>query len=110
MTTLKNLSKEDRLRLMRFVCSFAWADLHVHQKERDFVHKLVKRMHLSPAEAKQVEGWLKVPPRPEEVDPADVPHAHRELFLDAARSMIAADGEIHPEERISFELLEQLLR
>jgi len=107
---LKNLSKEDRLRLMRFVCSFAWADLHVHEKERAFVHKLVKKMQLNKSEAKQVDRWLKVPPRPEEVDPAEVPHAHRELFLEVARSIIAADGEIHPEERISFDLLEQLLR
>jgi len=35
--TLQELSNEDRLRLMRFVCSFAWADLHVHEKEKTFL-------------------------------------------------------------------------
>src|SRR5262245_34175358 len=108
--TLKDLSKEDRLRLMRFVCSFAWADLHVHEKERKFVRALVRKLKLGASDAKQVERWLKVPPRPEEVDPADVPRQHRELFLQAAREVITVDGEIHPEETSMFSLLEQLLR
>jgi uncharacterized tellurite resistance protein B-like protein len=108
--TLDELSKEDRLRLMRFVCSFAWADLHVEDKERKLVRKLVQRLKLSAAEAKQVEQWLKLPPRPEEVDPGEVPRQHRELFLNAAREMIVADGEVHPEEEATYSLLEQLLR
>jgi uncharacterized membrane protein YebE (DUF533 family) len=108
--TLNDLSKEDRLRLMRFVCSFAWADLHVQDKERKMVRDLVKRLKLGPAEAKQVEQWLKLPPRPEEVDPGEVPRAHREIFLEAARAMILADGDVHPEEAANFSLLEQLLR
>ncbi len=108
--TLNELSKEDRLRLMRFVCSFAWADLHVQEKERKLVRSLVQRLKLGTAEAKQVEQWLKVPPRPEEVDPGQVPLKHRELFLNAAREMIVADGEIHPEEAANYSLLDQLLR
>jgi hypothetical protein len=58
---------------MKFVCSLAWADLEVRKKERDFVHKLVKKLHLDEKEAKMVDEWLKVPPRAEEVDPAKVP-------------------------------------
>jgi uncharacterized tellurite resistance protein B-like protein len=108
--TLNELSKEDRLRLMRFVCSFAWADLHVHEKERKLVHKLVKKLKLNAAEAKQVDEWLKLPPRAAEVDPQDVPLAHRELFLNAAAEVFEADGEIHPHERATFQLLDQLLR
>jgi uncharacterized tellurite resistance protein B-like protein len=107
---LDSLSSDDRLRLMRFVCSFAWADLHVHERERAFVRKMVKRLKLNAAEAKQVEAWLKVPPRPEEVDPAQVPVAHREIFLQATHDLILADGEVHPEEQASFELLDELLR
>jgi uncharacterized tellurite resistance protein B-like protein len=107
---LKNLSRDDRLRLMKFVCSFAWADLHVHEKERAFVRKMVKQLKLDRDEAAEVESWLALPPRPEEVDPAEVPVAHREVFLQATRDIIMADGEIHPEERASYELLEQLLR
>jgi hypothetical protein len=108
--TLADLSKDDQLRLMRFVCSFAWADLHVQDKERKFVHALVRKLKLKPAEAKQVDQWLKLPPRPEEVDPADVPIEHRDLFLQTARDIIFADGEVHPEEAATFQLLEQLLR
>src|SRR5689334_17745350 len=106
---LKNLSREDRLQVMRFVCSFAWADLEVKPKERALVHKMVKEFALDPSEAKQVEEWLKVPPRAEEVDPAAIPPAHRKMVLDAARRMIKVDGDVDPEEQESLSLLEQLL-
>ncbi len=108
--TFKDLSHEDRLRLMRFVCSFAWADLHVHEKEKKLVRALVGKLKLTEAEGKQVEGWLKLPPRPEEVDPGEVPLEHREIFLQAARDVFTADGEVHEEERFTFALLEELLR
>ncbi len=107
---LRTLSQKDRLRLIRFVCSFVWADLEVHARERAFVHKLVKRFHLDAEEAAHVEEWLKVPPRPEEVDPQRIPPEHRKLFLDTIKQAIAADGRIDEEERESFEVLEQLLR
>lgn len=94
---------------MRFVCSLAWADLEIKAKERSFVHKLVKKLHLDEHEAKMVEEWLKVPPRAEEVDPARVPHQHRKLFLDTVKAMAQADGEIDEEEKESLALLEQLL-
>src|ERR1041385_6564166 len=106
----EKLKREDRLRLMRFVCSFVWADLEVQKKERDFVHGMVKRLKLDASEAKQVEKWLQVPPKPEEVDPASVPQEHRQLFLQAARDAITADGVVDDAERETFELLDQLLR
>jgi len=106
---LKNLSREDRMQVMRFVCSFAWADLEIKSKERDLVRKMVKELDLDADEIKQVEGWLEVPPRAEEVDPASIPRAHRKMVLDAARRMIKADGTVDPEEQESFSLLEQLL-
>ena len=98
------------MRLMRFVCSFAWADLEIQDEERAFVAKLVKQLKLDDEEKLQVEGWLQLPPRPEEVDPAQVPRAHRALFLDAVRAVIAADGKIAPEEDETLELFEALLR
>src|SRR4051812_26392573 len=107
---LKKLSREDRLRLMRFVCSFAWADLEVRDTERALVRKMVKELGLEKADATQVERWLALPPKPEEVDPASIPREHKKLFVEAARAMIAADGEIDPEERESLSLLEQLIR
>ena len=104
------LDHEDRLRLMKFVCSFAWADLEVRDEERQFVRRLMKRLELNPAEKKQVEAWLEVPPPAEELDPADVPRAHRQLFVDTARAMIASDGVIAANEREALSLLEMLLK
>lgn len=104
------LSAEDRLRLMKFVCSFVWADLEVRKEERSFVRKLAKKLGFHDDEWKQISGWLEVPPRPEEVDPALVPKAHRKLFLDTVREVIAADHDISPDEREMLSLFEQLLR
>jgi uncharacterized membrane protein YebE (DUF533 family) len=106
----RHLDREDRLRLMKFVCSFAWADLEVQDAERAFVKRLMKRLELTAAEKKEVEGWLEVPPRAEEVDPAEVPREHRQLFVDTARAMIASDGVIVENERESLALLELLLK
>lgn len=106
---LDKLSQEERLRLVRFVCSFAWADLEVQAEERSFVKKLVRKLRLTQDEAKQVEAWLQVPPSPEEVDPTDVPKAHRALFLETIRGLVAADQRLDPEEEENLRLFEQLL-
>jgi uncharacterized tellurite resistance protein B-like protein len=103
-----SLSREDRLRLMKFVCSFAWADLEVQDEERAFVAKMITYLELD-ADQKLIEGWLRHPPRPEEVDPTDVPREHRELFLDAVRRLVAADERIDPKEAETLALFEQLL-
>src|SRR5262249_51442735 len=102
---LEKLDREERLRLMRFVCSFVWADLRIRDKERVFVRNLVKKLKLSADDAKLVEEWLKVPPKPEDIDPATIPRAHWKLFLDTARAAIASDGEIDPEEQLNLQLL-----
>jgi uncharacterized tellurite resistance protein B-like protein len=107
--SLSELSKEDRLRLVKFVCSFAWADLQIADSERTFVHKLVRKMKLDPEERIKVEEWLEIPPHAEELDPAEIPREHRALFLTTAREMIEADGEIAEEELENFALFEQLL-
>ena len=103
-----SLPREDRLRLMKFVCSFAWADLEIQKEERDFVGKMIETLELE-ADRKQIEGWLKHPPPPEEVDPTDVPREHRELFLDAVRRLVAADDRIDPKEAETLALFEQLM-
>lgn len=107
---IDKLDREDRLRLMRFVCSFAWADLDVDAKERALVRKMAKQLGLDREELRDVEAWLKVPPRAEEVDPNSVPRAHRQIFLDAVRAIIAADGKIHLAEMENLTLFEQLLK
>lgn len=106
---LRKLGPEDRLRLMKFLCSFAWADLRVHEKEKVFIRKMVKKLSLDAKESAAVENWLKVPPRADEVDPQEIPADHRQFFVDSVRAIILADGEVDPEERISLSLLEELL-
>lgn len=106
---LGKLDRQDRMRLMKFVCSFAWADLRIADGERGFVHKMMRRLKLDPDEAQQVAEWLELPPAADEVDPNEIPREHRKLFLDTAREMIGVDGEISDEERENFALLEQLL-
>jgi len=105
---LARLGRDDRLRLLRFVIAFAWADLAVSAGEIAYVHRLVSRMKLAPDEAAKVEKWLKSPPMPEEVDPTDIPQKHRRLIIDAVREMATSDGELTPDEKESLELLERL--
>lgn len=106
---LTDLDAGERELLLKFVCAFAWADLEIQDQERDFVAKLILQMGLGDAEKKKVEGWLKLPPKPDEVDPQRVPRAHRKLFIECAKEMISADGVIDEAEAENFELLEQLL-
>lgn len=108
--TLDDLSSEHRLHLMRFVCSFAWADLEIASSEKDFVRKLVRKLELDDDEARRVEGWLEIPPRPEEVDPTDVPSEHRQIFLNTILQVVGADGVVDEREVENLSLLEQLLR
>lgn len=107
---LSKLSRDERLRLMKFVCSFAWADLEVQDEERHFVGKLVRRLGLDDQGQAQVRSWLEVPPLPEEVDPADVPADQREFLLETVRGLIAADHVVDSNERENLQLLEELLR
>jgi len=107
---MRQLDRDDRLRLMKFICSFAWADLEIQDEERAFVKKLVKELDLDEEEQAKVEGWLEVPPTAEELDPAEIPLAHREVFLETARAMIVSDGRIDEDEAENFALFEALVR
>jgi hypothetical protein len=106
---LEDLDSEDRLRLLRFVCSFAWADLKVVQEERSFVTDLVRKLALDEDEKERVIDWLVRPPLAEEVDPNEIPLEHRQLFLDAARAVVMADHYLHPKEEETLAIFEQLL-
>jgi hypothetical protein len=107
---LKQLGRDDRMRLMKFICSFAWADLEVRDAERDFVRKMVRKLDLGADDVRQVEQWLELPPKPEELDPNEIPMVHRKLFIDAARATVMADGEVDEEEAVNLALFEQLMR
>ena len=107
---LASLSVEERLQLLRFVCSFVWADLDVGPSEKTFVLGLTQRMDLADAEIEEVKSWLETPPPPEEVDPASIPVAHRLLFLEAVEEALRADGTVSPPESEALALFRQLLR
>ncbi|MBX2810429.1 MAG: Mov34/MPN/PAD-1 family protein [Myxococcales bacterium] len=104
----KTLNRMDRLRLMRFACTFAWADLTIADGERRFIYGLLAVLGLE-NEKSQVDGWLESPPPAEEVDPTLIPVRHRRLFLEAAKRVFQSDGVISDDEREVFELLEALL-
>lgn len=106
---LDSLSREERLHLMKFICSFAWADLRVRDEEREFITSMVDRLRLDPEETAQVREWMEVPPPADELDPSLIPAAHRKLFLDAARAMVLADGKVERAEAENIALLEQLM-
>ena len=103
---LEKLSSRERLRLMQFVCSFAWADLEIRPEERQFIARLIERLDLGAQERVRVRRWLESPPSP---DPMAIPLAHRALFIEEIKGVIIADGEIADEERESLALLETLL-
>jgi uncharacterized tellurite resistance protein B-like protein len=106
---LEGLSPTDRLLLCKFVCAFAWTDLEITESERTFVERLVEKLSLGPEERSQVEAWLHVAPAPSEVDAASVPKEHRKVFIEAARAVMYADGNVDPEEREQFEKLKRAL-
>ena len=106
---MDQLNRDDRLRLVKFVCSFAWADLEIRPEERIFVDHIVRSLELNEADQSKVAGWMKIPPSPESVDPTRIPLAQRQLFIDSIEGVIASDGEIAPEERENLALLKELL-
>ena len=106
---MDQLNRNDRLRLVKFVCSFAWADLEIRPEERTFVDHIVRSLDLNAEDQMKVKEWMEVPPSPEAVDPTRIPLAQRQLFLDTIEGVITADGEVAPEERESLALLKELL-
>ena len=106
---LDQLDRRDRLRLVEFVCSFAWADLEIKPEERVFISRLIRSLDLDEEEDLKVQQWLDRPPRIDDLDPTSIPQAHRRVFVEAIEGLISADGEISDEERDSFEIFKQLL-
>lgn len=104
-----DLPKEERLRLLKFVCSFAWTDLRITDGERALIRRLASDADLDAGEQAQVDAWLQVPPRAEEVDPLMIPHEHRERFLRRAREVCEADGQVAPVEREALQTFAELL-
>jgi uncharacterized tellurite resistance protein B-like protein len=106
---LEELSRNDRMLLLKFVCAFAWTDLRIHEGERRFVERLMNRLALDEEDRTEVEAWLHVAPSPSDVDAKLVPAEHRRLFVEAVRAVIYADGEVDDEEREQLERLKAAL-
>jgi uncharacterized tellurite resistance protein B-like protein len=105
----EQLSRDERLLLLRFVCAFAWTDLEIHAGERKFVERLIERMQLSSDDRAEAMAYLHVAPSPEATNPKLVPPQHRQVFIDSVRALIYADGEVDAEERDRFEKLRAAL-
>jgi uncharacterized tellurite resistance protein B-like protein len=101
----EDLSDEERLLLMKFLCAFAWSDLDISDKERAFVERMNNKLALDAAGQAQVSSWLDIAPSPHSLHPEAIPQAHRALFVDAARAMIYTDGNVEDAERKLFEKL-----
>jgi hypothetical protein len=106
---LERLDRRDRLRLVEFVCSFAWADFEIRPEERAFISRLISRLELDDDENLQVQQWLERPPRLDDLDPTSIPAAHRRIFVETVEELILADGEVAEEERDSLEIFKGLL-
>lgn len=106
---LDQLDRNERLRLVQFVCSFAWADFEIQPEEREFIAQLIRRLELGDDEDRQVQQWLDRPPSLDDLDPTSIPAAHRRFFVEAIEGLIFADGEVAEEERDSFEIFKMLL-
>ena len=106
---LQDLAGPERMRLMKFVCSFAWADLKIHPSEREFISRMVNRIELDPGERELVNRWLEVPPHPQEIDPTTIPLEHRATFIESVVGIIESDGVVSEEEKDTLELFKNLL-
>jgi uncharacterized tellurite resistance protein B-like protein len=106
---LDRLDRRERMRLVEFVCSFAWADFEIQPEEREFIAGLIRRLELDADERRQVDQGLERPPRLEHLDPTSIPAAHRVDFVEAIEGLIAADGAVREEEQETFEVFKQLL-
>jgi hypothetical protein len=106
---LADLNRAERLQLMKFVCSFAWADLDISTEERLFVADCIRRLKLDEAERRQVWEWIETPPAAEEVDPTAIPKAHRRLFVDTVNRLVRADQQLTSDELANLELFNALL-
>jgi len=94
---------------MRFVCAFAWTDLKVQREERALISRMIKQLELDPGEVARVQEWIEVPPPVEDLDPTQIPRSHRQIFVDAIRRVMEADGTVYRREWESLSLFTDLL-
>jgi uncharacterized tellurite resistance protein B-like protein len=104
-----DLTEEDKLLLVAFVCSFAWADLEIAEEEREFVRALVSRLELDEEGVEKATAWLDHPPNEDEVDPFAIPPEHKRVFLQTVVDMVGADDIIDRMEIETYAIFEELI-
>lgn len=102
------LSALDRFKVLRFAASFVWADHEIADSERRFLAELATELDVEDG-AREVALLLERPPRPEDIDPSNVPAGAADVVRHAALRAIAADGAVEHEEMAMFDLLDELL-
>ena len=104
----KQLLREEKTLIFKFLCVLAWADFVIHPAERHFIESLAQKFNLEPDLIHMVKGWLQHPPRPEEVDPYSISQELLEIVLEQASLMAKSDGVIDIRELELIELLHSL--
>lgn len=104
---LKAMNLNTKRRLVQLACVAAWSDMKLADGERDAVLALAIEIGLEGGELDLVRKWLAE--GPPDFDPYDVPHEHRQAFLDAFIRVIEADGRIDPEESEAVRLIRELV-
>lgn len=102
-------SSDEKLQIMRFVCAFAWADLKVVNEERTLIERFSNALELDATELQQVNDWIIHPPRPEEIDPFDIPTHLKSTILSAASAISIIDGDLDNNEVDLLVLLRSIL-
>lgn len=101
---IASLNRGSRHAIVSIAATFLWADLEMHDTERDFLSALARELDvdLDP-------DLLQRPPAPEDVDPSRVDPRAANAVRSAALRAIASDGRVAPSEMRLFDLLDELL-
>lgn len=96
--TADDLTETERVELMRFLCSFAWADGEVQPEEKTVLERVLGGLGLGAEARAEVEPWLATAPDVEGRELKAIDEQKRAAFIDRAYEVAAADGEIAAEE------------
>jgi len=107
MDNIKAMNPMTKRRLMQLACVAAWSNMELVEAERDAVLQLAHEIDLAEGDLDLVKHWLRE--GPPDFDPYDVPHSHRQAFLEAFTRVVAADGRIDPEESEAIRLIRELV-
>ena len=105
----ENFTSEEKMQIMRFICTFAWADLKVVPSEKLMIERFCNTLQLDENQRKEVNSWTKRPIHPEDIDPFSIPDHLKKYILSAAKAISIVDGDFDEKEAELLELLQNLL-